>query len=378
MKKHPLTAAATALGILPLMLAPLGSAEPLYYGVLILLPAVRLWKARSLSCLLSICLCAAGIGILLSNPLPVFRPWERLVMFALLLAGIGPLFGGAENEQLSQRIFTHLTRFCLIIGGLSAVCGAAGINYGAGGFSGLTPHSMVLGPIAGIGMLYALHGSTTRYLSGRRASWVLLSGGIACAAAILLAASRSALLATAAGGIYLLLRIPRGKGILLIIMALGFLTLLPFAEILMDGLLNKMESAREAGSLFSSRAELWNDRWSEFINHPLFGVGFASQSIITFAHSAQSGIIEPGSSYLGSLSMLGLTGTIPLFLSITNALYRGITIPGTPPLSTCVLIFFCVHMAFEGYLLSAGSILCILLWSSISAIPTSEQPYKHV
>ncbi len=378
MQKHSLTAFAVACGILPLMLAPLSRAEPLYYGVLILLPLVRLWKARNISVLLSICLVAAGIGILISNPLPVFRPWERLVMFALLLGGIGPLFGGAWNEQLSQRIFTYLTRFCLIIGGLSAVCGAAGINYGTGVFSGLTPHSMVLGPLAGIGLLYSLHRSTEHYLSGGRVSWWLIISGIACAAAMLQAASRSAILAAAAGGIYLLLRVPRGRGILLVILALGFFTLLPFAEILTDGILSKMESAQEAGSIFSSRTELWDDRWEEFLQHPLFGVGFASQSIITFAHSAQSGIIEPGSSYLGSLSMLGLAGSIPLFLTIAHTLYRGITIPGTPPLSTCVLIFFCVHMTFEGYLLSAGSILCILLWSCISAIPTAKLPHQHV
>lgn len=378
MQKHSLTALAAACGILPLMLAPLSDAKPLYYGVLILLPIVRLWKARSISGLLSICLCTAGIGILLSNPLPVFRPWERLMMFALLLAGIGPLFGGNENEHLSRRIFSYLTLFCLIIGALSAVCGVVGINYGAGVFSGLTPHSMVLGPIAGIGMLYALHGITKLYLSRSKASWGLIMSGIACAAAMLQSASRSAILAAAVSSIYLLIRIPRGRGILLVIMVLGFLTLLPFAEILTDGLLSKMKSAQETGSIFSSRAELWGDRWEEFINNPLFGVGFASQSIITYSHSTQTGIIEPGSSYLGSLSMLGLAGSIPLFLTITYALYRGIMLPGTPPLSACILIFFCVHMAFEGYLLSAGSILCILLWSCISAIPTTNRPYQYV
>lgn len=371
MKKHSLTAVAAALAILPLMLVSADGATITYYALLVLLPVVKLWKARSISVLLIIGLISAGIGILLSNPLPVFRPWERLAMFALMLAGIGPLFGGEKNELISRRLFGYLTFFCLIIGAASAVCAAVGINYGAGGFSGLTAHSMLLGPLSGIGVLYALHGSAERHLSGKRWSLFLSGCGILCLISELLAASRSALLATAAAALYLLLRMPRGKGMLLLILGLVCLALLPFTGDLAAGILGKMDAAREAGSIFSSRAELWHDRWEEFSHHPFLGVGFASQSIITFTHSAQSGIIEPGSSYLGSLSMLGLTGAIPLFLVIARALYRGMTAQGMPRLSTCVLIFFCVHMAFEGYLLSAGSILCILLWSCISAIPTS-------
>lgn len=367
MKQHSIAATAATLGILPLMLAPLAQLSFLYYGVLLILPLLRLRKAGSTSVLLLLGLICAGIGILLNNPLPIFRPWERLGMFALLLAGIGPMFGGIYNAELSRRLFQHLTAVCLIIGALSA-CGAAiGLNLGAGQFSGLTPHSMILGPVAAIGFLYALHRIMHRYAESGTLSIALSLAAGACLISLLLASSRSALLATGAGALYLILHLPRGRCMMLLLVGLGCLLLLPFSGELLEGILHKMDSAREAGSLFSSRSELWKDRWQEFTEHPFFGVGFASQSIITFDHSLQNGSIEPGSSYLGCLSMLGLTGTLPLLAVLVHALRRGMQAAHFPPLAVCVLVFFSIHMIFEGYLISAGSILCVLLWSCISA-----------
>lgn len=371
MKQHSIAASVATAGILPLMLAPLARLDFLYYGVLLFLPLLRLHRAGSASVLLLLGLICAGIGILLNNPLPVFRPWERLGMFALLLGGIGPLFGGKYNEDLSRQLFQNLAVGCLIIGGLSAAGAGIGLNLGTGQFSGLTPHSMILGPIAAIGFLYAIHRTMERYAESGKVSVLLSLAAVACLISLLLAASRSALLATVVGATYLILHLPRGRGLMLLMVGLGCLLLLPFSGELLEGILHKMNSAREAGSIFSSRAELWEDRWQEFAENPLIGVGFASQRIITFDHSLQSGSIEPGSSYLGCLSMLGVIGTLPLLAVLVHALRRGMQPRYFPPLAACVLIFFCIHMLFEGYLISAGSILCVLLWSCISAaLPT--------
>ncbi len=367
MKQHSIASAFATVGILPLMLAPLARLDFLYYGVLLVLPLLRFRRAESGSILLLLGLVCAGIGILLNDPLPIFRPWERLGMFALLLAGIGPLFSGKYNAEMSRRLFQNLAAVCLIIGVLSA-CGAViGLNLGAGQFSGLTPHSMILGPVAGIGFLYALHRTMQRYTESGIISILLLIAAGACLISILLASSRSALLATGAGALFLILHLPHGRGMMLLLGGLGCLLLLPFSGELLEGILHKMDSSREAGSIFSSRNELWEDRWQEFAKHPFFGVGFASQSIITFDHSLQSGSIEPGSSYLGCLSMIGLTGTLPLLAVLIHALRQSMQPTHFPTLAGCVLIFFCIHMIFEGYLISAGSILCVLLWSCISA-----------
>ena len=367
MKSVTLTAAIATITILPLMVMPFASADFLYYIILIILAALRLRCAESASILLLCTLICAAIGILLRNPLPIFRPWERLGLFACMLAGIGPLFSGGINAQLSQRLFQNLALSCLLVGALSACCAAIGINRGGAVFSGLTPHSMILGPVAGIGFLYAMHKTMHCYAAGKGLPGLLMTGGIACLAALLLSSSRSALLSTTAGAAYLILRVPRGRGLILLLSGFTAFLLLPFAGELTEGLFHKMDSSREAGSIFSSRAELWSDRWQEFREHPLFGVGFASQSIISFSHSLQSGIIEPGSSYLGCLSMLGLVGSLPLFMLLATALRHGMRKTAFPPLAVVVLLFFCVHMIFEGYLISAGSVLCVLLWSCISA-----------
>lgn len=371
MTRTQLTVGAAAIAVLPLMLAVLQPFSPAYYGLLLLLPILRGIQAASVSILPLCCLLSAAAGIIVNQPPAVFHPWERLGMFALLMGGIGPLFRSRENDLLSVQLFHLLSAACLLIGSISAAAILFGVGGGSPLFRGLTPHSMILGVVAGIGFLSAFRSILQCRENRNNLTLRHPLGGCACLIALLLSSSRSALLATAGGVLYLLFKTPSGRGFGLLTAGVLLLLILPFSSFLTEGLSNKFASGAEAGSIISSREELWSDRLQEFKEHPFLGVGFASQSIITFAHSLHSGIIEPGSSWLGSLSMLGLCGSIPLFCMIALAVRRGARHPGLPPLSACVLIFFCIHMVFEGYIISAGSILCLLLWSCISAALSS-------
>lgn len=354
--------------------------HPLYYGALVIVGGIRLLRCQQLSGRLVIVLLAGAAGILLNSPPEVFRSWQRLLLFGILLAAVGPMFIGQENDKLSARLFSGLTTMAMWIAALSPLAAVFGFGHTGHGamagalFCGLTPHSMILGTLAGIGLLKSTHRLTVSPVSV--ASFIIPA---ACTLSLLLASSRAAVVATAAAMLWLLLHqraLRRRLWILLLIP----LALLPFAGALTNGLHSKTMDGLENGGIFNSRAELWHDRLQEFLDSPLLGVGFASQKIITFAHSLHSGIIEPGSSYLGSLAMLGLAGSLPLFSLLGSALANRPAHASLASLPYAVFIFFLIHMLFEGYILSGGSILCLLLWSTISAvlIPHHHGTHSHL
>ena len=91
---------------------------------------------------------------------------------------------------------------------------------------------------------------------------------------------------------------------------------------------------------------------------------------ITYKKS-DSGVVEPGSSWLGALSMTGLLGFTALlvlwFKSLKNCLkvekrdkLFGVYIGST-------LIFWAVHMIAEGQIFAAGSFLFFMVWITFGA-----------
>ena len=77
------------------------------------------------------------------------------------------------------------------------------------------------------------------------------------------------------------------------------------------------------------------------------------------------GQIEPASSWLAVLSMIGLFGFIP-FLGLTlhciSYVFRDKTNPTNSAFLGGMLFLFMVHMIAEGYVLSAGSGLFFYFW----------------
>lgn len=370
---------------LPFMVAPFSYFSILYYPIIILFFIHNLNHSKSFSISIVVAIIMAAIGIVLNDPLPVFKPWQRLALFIVVLGSFGPLFKGNSSAVFHAQLFRWIALFCCIVGTISFFCAFLGINYGGTAqidgisnasssvFGGLCGHSMLLGPIAAVGMLAAFHRFIDTWLKDNRCEYKYAFASFACFASMLLASSRGAIMACFCAVIYVLVNVNRKKNklytylfvILLIVLCVGW----PFFEILMQGVIRKQEASMAAGGQFSSRNSLWDDRWAEFISNPIFGVGFASQKIITFESSAITGIIEPGSSYLGILSMTGLASAIPIFYVFYKSLLMKYSKKLTllPPLPKCVFIFFIVHMIVEGYAFAGGSILCVILWSCVAA-----------
>ena len=149
------------------------------------------------------------LQLIVVNPNPIFKSWERYVLFLLMIICVSSLIEGAKTAGLRKKIFQIMLFFCIFLGVGSFFAKFLGINFmlpnerdyvfGVGTFGGLTTHSMTLGPIAGIGVIYGCYLSMrSEKPSKKRIYWMLTA---LCACAMFFSASRSALLATIGGSL---------------------------------------------------------------------------------------------------------------------------------------------------------------------------------
>ena len=278
------------------------------------------------------------LQLIVVNPNPIFKSWERYVLFLLMIICVSSLIEGAKTAGLRKKIFQIMLFFCIFLGVGSFFAKFLGINFmlpnerdyvfGVGTFGGLTTHSMTLGPIAGIGVIYGCYLSMrSEKPSKKRIYWMLTA---LCACAMFFSASRSALLATIGGS---LVAIYRMKGAALksfkTIVGIAFVGILSFPiwSGTLDAVIAKNNGNIAAGSMYSSREDRWVSRIDEFKSSPLFGVGFDAVDMKLSAKGGQvdvsTGTVEAGSSWLTLLSMTGVIGTLlllPVFITSYTSL----------------------------------------------------------
>ena len=121
-----------------------------------------------------------------------------------------------------------------------------------------------------------------------------------------------------------------------------------------------------------SRNYLWKQRLDEFKGNPFLGIGFAN--IEDPAGESQDntlgGKIEPGSSWLIVLSMMGILGGAAFLLILNNTLAR--LFQNKQKEYSCLLlalgVFWALEMCAEGFIFASGSFLFFLLWSWVGAV----------
>lgn len=316
-------------------------------------------------------------GIMASQPDPVFKSWERYVLFVLLWASVSPILKGKQVRNYRRQIFKIVIFACAILGVGSFFCRFIGINYGAsaiqtelmtvGTFGGLCNHSMLLGPIAGVGAIYM---AKLVYQTKKR-KYVLLA--LLCLFSVMFSASRASLLASIAGIIIMLYKQSGTTSkffqtivVVVVVAAMSF----SFWGEALDDVIVKNEANVAEGSFLTSRIGKWELRYEEFKNSPFFGVGFAAidlnniQALNEVDYS--KGTVETGSSWLCILSMTGLLGALclfPVFFSAFKTVLNRKT--ELSPIIVGVLTLFYVHMFAEGYVFAGGSFLAFTLWLTV-------------
>lgn len=312
------------------------------------------------------------------NDIPaLFRVGLRMIAFFSVVFMIGPFFINDRLVRMRRLLFVRslfILRWIVVFSFLLKYS-MPDVVMDRTGFRGLTNHSMLLSPLAGICMLYSIYRfylAETNLGRGKEVFYACVSFLV-----LILAGSRGALVATLAGIIFFYVRFYKHRmgqfvKAVLILFLLAISTS-SFWWSYTERLRQKMDSSEEAGSLTASRDGLWEDRIKEFKAYPVFGVGFASYNLnyIQSKHSVnlESGTLEPGSSWLFLLSSLGLYGFLSFLLPVLYTLYifyRDSKTDLNGGLVSSILVLFCAHMLIEGYIVASGAYLCFFLWLSLS------------
>lgn len=320
---------------------------------------------------------AAFFSIWLNDIPDFFRaPFRALAFFSLVFM-VGPFFVNERLVSMRRLLFVRsllILRWVVLISFVLKLV-APSLVTNPTGFCGLTVHSMVLSPLAGICLLYSLY---RIYLSENRKEFYKESSYLfICFLVLLLSGSRGAVAATVTAVAFFYFRLYRHQIGRLFQLSLFVLLLAvstsaiwwPYTERLRQ----KTESSRKSGGTLSTRERIWQDRLDEFAAFPLFGVGFASYNLdyIQSQHTInrKSGTTEPGTSWLFLLSSMGIYGFLAFLLPfayIVYILFKELDTGFNGGFLSSVMVLFSVHMLIEGYVTASGSYLCFLLWLTLS------------
>ena len=321
-----------------------------------------------------------GLSIILGDPLPIFNSWMRLGLFCIVLFVTTPIVSSPSIDKFRVRLFNWISLICVFAGAGSFIAYFLGINYmrsysGAysthlgGSFGGLTMQSMLLGPLAALGMLRCVYIAIQKYEQEAKSSYFLYCSAFACFLSVLMASSRGAAGAALIATCYMtysLLKRKMGK-LIKIVLFLSCLSvpLAPVVGYFSSGLVAKQEANMESGGTFNSREYIWEARLEEWKDSPVYGVGFSAQRIITHEATLRTGQVEPGTSYGAVFAMTGtLGGALFLFILGSACVSKKGFSPSMPQV---YLVFFVFHMFTEGYVYAGGSPLCFIFWLCIGA-----------
>lgn len=313
---------------------------------------------------------------LFSDPDPILRPWERCFLFLVMYICFSSLIQSHRARSFRFTLWNYMLILCSVLGVASFFCFFLGINLFenrfeegeyfdaelGGHFSGLTTHSMVLGPVAALGGLYFFY---LAYVKKINVCWLFCG---CCLGSCMFASSRAAFMGIIGGLISIIYYHSQGasKTIrrLFIITILGAISF-PLWAFALGGLIEKQESHSQIG-VFDSRSGKVEDRIDEFLKSPIYGWGI---SCVDTSYSdrflAQTGNVEPGSSWLAILSMTGIVGFI-LVLRVFKRAFNYCRRARDNSLYMGIFIFFCIHMMAEGYIFAGGNTLSVMLWLTVA------------
>lgn len=309
------------------------------------------------------------VSLVVISPPDIFQPYSRFLYFVMSLFVTSSLVQGKNMREFRNTSLILILNFSVLVTLISFVCFFLGINLvirdyddadsymvNPNIFAGITSHSMVLGFVSMIAFIY------TMYLALTNKHFYLWCITTICFITCLFSASRGALVASIIGFLYLMIICSNKKGYIIkraFFISIAIVLSIPIWKTYTDRVLIKQETRVNSG-IFDSRSEKVNARWNEFRESPIIGIGF---SVIDTKYDRikVNGAIEPGSSWLGILSMTGIIGFL-LFFAI---IYRSWLIVHNRRLSLYdgLIVVISIHMLVEGYVFSAGSLQCIVLWT---------------
>lgn len=371
-----------------------------YYIVMIIALSLMIYK-NSIRRINWLYMGFVGVCLLsiLFNDIPTqFQAPLRFITFCSVVFLVTPIIQSPLLIRFRTQAFVVLMHLIVLLVIVSFFASLVGINpmekpedtavgIEARGESGITSQLMIMGPTAGVSLIYCVYILfVQKNIKINFLTKCYFGFGAFCGFAMnLMAVSRAGVAAAAMGLIALLVfksRFHLGKAM----MYAGLLiTILVCTYPLWSNYSQKVEAKQEKLSdgtgMFSSRQSLWEKRYEEFKESPVVGIGFCaidlgdgwteddnSSPLSEDPNIGWNGTVETGSGWLMVLSMTGISGFILFVLIFFNCFlttYRNVKRRYIPPyaLFGALLVFFAGHMVAEGYTLAAGSFLFFILWS---------------
>lgn len=339
-----------------------------------------LLKRTTVNAPLVLMILVGALSIVANNPDPLFRSWERLLLWAVLLIAVTPVLDSAKIAKLRFSILNYTLIICVAVAVLSLFCYFLGINYmiltfrsveldTIGGFGGLTRHSMMLGPISAVSMVSLLWYLLFKAKDGKVRLFVV-AAMICAMCSMFLSSSRGASLSGIIGCLAMVFaRYHRNMSKVvnaMFALCIAMMALFPVYYPFLEKTLAKQERNVQNGSSFHSRESRWDNRMEEIKKYPMLGVGFsAMDTTISFEYNSKTGVCEPGSSWLAVMSMTGILGMIVVLYNCLMTFFRMFKMARwscTATLLIGLLSLFYVHLIIEGYIFAGGSYLCFLFW----------------
>lgn len=346
----------------------------LWFFLLLLLIDTKNYKVK-INKLLIWMIIAAFISVFLNDIPSFFVPYQRLTAFILTITLIGPIFYSTVLIHFRRKLFWILNNwiiFMVIASFIGLILGLPFI-FGPGGFTGLFNQSMVLGPFAAIALIVSLYYFYTANTKSWK--WIYILIALACFLSCIASASRGAILAVIMGILIFFYKIYQKKlsGYLLRIIVLIVVLVIsyPLWQNYTGNLMNKISRSQERNGITTTRDNLWSARIAEFNSSPIIGIGFSAvDTRLTNRYDPETGVIEPGSSWLVILSMTGLLGFIPILILISSFFFMLYKSSYTPKnaLYIGILMIFIIHMIPEGYVFSSGSGQFFYFWLLLGVI----------
>jgi len=365
--------------------------QNIYYALIGLLFVVVLFSGgiQKINILLCTFLFFCIVSIMMNDIPSHFQPWFRFISFLLVIGLIGPLLSSPKFYAFRYFAFSKANLAILALGAGSFLTRVLplGVPAGRGGWSGFFVHTMILGPMAAIALMISLYlffkEKDKDYPVKKRMIFFQICIGSSFLS-LLLASSRTAILACVAGLLFFFYKIYQEKFmkflysiILVTVITAGSY---PLWSQYTTGIQQKMESSEKRGDMTASRTSIWQARLMEFSHSPIYGIGFSHLMYKGGNEDKKDdGKIEPGSSFLAILAMTGLLGFSIFVLLFVSYLFFLLT-NKFDMLSTAVLgsllIFFTLHMLAEGYVLSSGGALFFYFWLLLGNIEMYKQTGK--
>jgi O-antigen ligase len=234
---------------------------------------------------------------------------------------------------------------------------------GKGRFTGVTIHSNLSGPLAGLAVLISF------IVAIHRRSWKWAVLAAVCSLPCVVSGSRAGLVALGVAGVVVLLVRFRLNQAAVLVAILGFVTyfLLDRGVFNMPSLQALTSYLQEKG-LANTRDHLWKARLYEFSQHPWIGIGVGMAEGAGGSYLDDNRFnVEPGSSYLAVLAMTGIVGVTGFAITI---LYMAFTVarsfPAFSPQNQAEILgvaaFLAVHALAEGWILAVGSPFTFMFW----------------